>query len=83
MLLLGCKKSFWGSNCETSCAENCIKDNCFPENGSCVWGCNPMQCLNDVCDRDTAVCTDGCKGKRTGNHCNKCKSFEPIEYMYT
>ncbi|CAC5418228.1 PTPRT [Mytilus coruscus] len=54
----GCRKSFWGSDCQTNCAENCIERNCFPENGSCVWGY-------------TTVCTDGCKERRTGSYCNK------------
>ncbi|XP_052087932.1 multiple epidermal growth factor-like domains protein 10 isoform X2 [Mytilus californianus] len=67
----GCQKSFWGSNCEVSCAVNCINGNCFPGNGSCIWGCNPVDCLNDFCNKDTAVCTDGCKERKTGNHCNK------------
>ncbi|XP_071132256.1 uncharacterized protein [Mytilus edulis] len=67
----GCQKGFWGSNCLTKCPENCIEGNCFPGNGSCVWGCDPTNCLNDVCNKDTAVCTDGCKEGRTGKHCNK------------
>ncbi|VDI50986.1 Hypothetical predicted protein [Mytilus galloprovincialis] len=71
----GCQQSFWGSNCSTTCADNCIEGNCFPGNGSCVWGCDPTNCLNNVCNRDTAICTDGCKKGRTGNHCNKCKSL--------
>ncbi|CAC5421884.1 unnamed protein product [Mytilus coruscus] len=67
----GCGKSFWGSNCENDCAENCIERNCFPENGSCVWGCNSQNCLNDICNKYTAVCTFGCKERRTGSFCNK------------
>ncbi|XP_063398312.1 cell death abnormality protein 1-like [Mytilus trossulus] len=67
----GCQKSFWGLNCDSSCADNCIEDNCFPGNGSCIWGCNPVDCLNGVCNKDTAVCTDGCNKRKTGFHCNK------------
>ncbi|CAG2229398.1 unnamed protein product [Mytilus edulis] len=59
------RKSFWGSNCQHNCAEDCIGRNCFPGNGSCVWGCIPTHCLNDFCDKDTAVCTIGCKERRT------------------
>ncbi|XP_063398995.1 platelet endothelial aggregation receptor 1-like [Mytilus trossulus] len=67
----GCQKSFWGSDCQNNCAEKCIERNCFPGNGSCVWGCNPTNCLNGVCDKDTAVCTDGCIERRTGTYCNQ------------
>ncbi|CAG2229402.1 unnamed protein product [Mytilus edulis] len=67
----GCQKSFWGSDCQNNCAENCRQQNCFPGNGSCVWGCNPTNCLNDLCDKDTAVCTIGCKERRTGTYCNQ------------
>lgn len=73
IILLGCQKSRWGSDCEQLCTENCIERNCYPQNGSCVWGCNATNCLNDICDKDTAVCTNGCKNSRTGIYCNKCK----------
>ncbi|CAC5418182.1 MEGF10_11 [Mytilus coruscus] len=67
----GCQASFWGSNCENDCAEKCIERNCFPGNGSCVWGCNPKHCLNDICNKDTAVCTVGCnERRRTGSYCD-------------
>ncbi|XP_063399474.1 uncharacterized protein LOC134684090 [Mytilus trossulus] len=67
----GCQKSHWGSNCENVCADKCIEQNCYPENGSCVLGCNSENCLNDICDKETAICTDGCKIKRTGIYCNQ------------
>ncbi|CAG2257239.1 PTPRT [Mytilus edulis] len=67
----GCQKSRWGSTCQYLCVENCIERHCYPRNGSCVWGCNADNCLNDICNKDTAVCTDGCKEKRTGRYCNK------------
>ncbi|XP_052087518.1 receptor-type tyrosine-protein phosphatase T-like [Mytilus californianus] len=67
----GCQASFWGSNCQDNCAEKCIERNCFPGNGSCVWGCNPKNCLNDICNKDTAVCTEGCnERRRTGSYCD-------------
>ncbi|VDH95845.1 Hypothetical predicted protein, partial [Mytilus galloprovincialis] len=67
----GCEKSRWGSTCERFCPENCIERNCYPGNGSCVWGCHAENCLKDICDKDTAVCTEGCKESRTGRYCNK------------
>ncbi|XP_052080994.1 plexin-B2-like [Mytilus californianus] len=67
----GCQKKFWGSNCEFSCAENCIDQHCFPENGSCILGCSEKNCLKDICDFDSAVCLEGCKDGRTGPFCNK------------
>ncbi|XP_076075891.1 uncharacterized protein LOC143046657 [Mytilus galloprovincialis] len=70
--IYGCQKSFWGSNCDKICPENCIEQHCHPTNGSCIWGCNPKNCLNDICDMHSGVCSDGCKEKnRTGKYCNK------------
>ncbi|XP_052080598.1 plexin-B1-like [Mytilus californianus] len=67
----GCRKNLWGRNCTQPCSENCIENHCYPGNGSCVWGCKDINCLNDVCDKDTLICTEGCKGGRTGRYCNK------------
>ncbi|CAC5417490.1 unnamed protein product [Mytilus coruscus] len=67
----GCQKGFWGSNCEKVCSKYCIERNCYPGNGSCVWGCNTENCLNDICSILTGVCTAGCKERRTGDHCNE------------
>ncbi|XP_076112616.1 plexin-B3-like [Mytilus galloprovincialis] len=64
----GCPKSFWGSNCSTSCSGSCIDQHCYPGNGSCVFGCN---CLDNICNADTLVCIDGCIKNQTGRHCNK------------
>ncbi|XP_052080277.1 hepatocyte growth factor receptor-like isoform X2 [Mytilus californianus] len=70
--IYGCEKNFWGSNCDISCAESCIEKHCFPGNGSCILGgCSDKNCLNSNCDQYTAVCTEGCKERRTGNFCNK------------
>ncbi|XP_052071240.1 multiple epidermal growth factor-like domains protein 10 isoform X1 [Mytilus californianus] len=67
----GCRKSFWGSNCEKVCSEYCIERHCYPGNGSCIWGCKTEYCLNDICNKFTGICTDGCKERRTGDFCNK------------
>ncbi|VDI25636.1 Hypothetical predicted protein, partial [Mytilus galloprovincialis] len=67
----GCQNHFWGRNCEIGCVVNCIEQHCFPDNGSCILGCNDENCLNSICDNDTAVCTEGCKIRRTGRFCNK------------
>lgn len=77
----GCQKTRWGRNCEKFCAANCIGQTCFPSNGSCVWGCNPENCINDNCDQDSTVCTVGCKEKRTGPYCDKCKWLCQIKYI--
>ncbi|CAC5376555.1 Tyrosine-protein phosphatase non-receptor type 5,Tyrosine-protein phosphatase non-receptor type 20,Receptor-type tyrosine-protein phosphatase R,Receptor-type tyrosine-protein phosphatase eta,Tyrosine-protein phosphatase non-receptor type 7,Receptor-type tyrosine-protein phosphatase O,Receptor-type tyrosine-protein phosphatase beta [Mytilus coruscus] len=71
VVINGCQKNFWGINCIMSCTERCIEQHCYPENGSCVLGCNSENCLKDVCDKNTAVCTSGCKERRTGSYCNK------------
>ncbi|XP_076115329.1 receptor-type tyrosine-protein phosphatase epsilon-like [Mytilus galloprovincialis] len=54
-----------------SCTESCIDQHCYPGNGSCILGCNSENCLSGVCDKNTAVCTKGCKERRTGYFCNK------------
>ncbi|CAG2238875.1 PLXNA [Mytilus edulis] len=67
----GCPSTFWGSNCEISCAESCISQSCFPGNGSCIWGgCHDKNCLRSNCEKP-AICTDGCNGNRTGPNCDK------------
>ncbi|CAC5395241.1 unnamed protein product [Mytilus coruscus] len=71
VIINGCPTYRWGSNCEEFCVENCKERNCYPNNGSCVWGCNPKNCLNDICDKETGVCTVVCKERRTGNYCDK------------
>ncbi|CAG2203352.1 unnamed protein product [Mytilus edulis] len=67
----GCQMTFWGSTCESSCPANCKEHHCFPENGSCIWGCISKNCLKDICDSSTGVCLKGCKDRRTGPDCNK------------
>ncbi|XP_063443549.1 multiple epidermal growth factor-like domains protein 10 [Mytilus trossulus] len=67
----GCRKGFWGSNCEKVCSEYCIENHCYPGNGSCIFGCKTENCLNDIFHKFTGVCTDGCKERRTGDYCNK------------
>ncbi|VDH96050.1 Hypothetical predicted protein [Mytilus galloprovincialis] len=67
----GCRKGFWGSNCEKMCSEYCIERHCYPGNGSCIYGCNTDNCLNDSCNKFTGICTDGCMERRTGDFCNK------------
>ena len=38
-----------------------------------MWGCKPDNCLNDICDTDTGVCTDGCKIGLDGDYCDSRK----------
>ena len=73
VLFSGCRKGFWGNNCEKVCSSNCVDQHCYPGNGSCIFGCNSDYCLNDICNKCTGICTDGCKKRRTGDFCNKCK----------
>ncbi|VDH90184.1 receptor-type tyrosine-protein phosphatase A [Mytilus galloprovincialis] len=67
----GCRKNFWGRDCASNCSKRCIDQHCYPGNGSCVWGCNTKHCLNDLCNKHTAVCSHGCEERRTGTYCNK------------
>ncbi|XP_076112604.1 plexin-B1-like isoform X2 [Mytilus galloprovincialis] len=64
----GCRKTNWGKNCKEICSDNCIDQHCYPENGSCVWGC---YCLDGICNINTTYCVDGCMGNRTGLNCTK------------
>ncbi|CAG2207371.1 unnamed protein product [Mytilus edulis] len=58
--IYGCWKGTWGTNCATICPDGCIDRHCFPQNGSCVWGCDIQRCVHGVCDPKTAVCIKGC-----------------------
>ncbi|CAG2210187.1 unnamed protein product [Mytilus edulis] len=71
VVINGCQTNFWGKDCNMSCTESCIDQHCYPGNGSCILGCNSENCLSGVCDKNTAVCTKGCKERRTGYFCNK------------
>ena len=66
-------RGFWGTDCSKPCPVNCISGHCYLGKGSCVWGCNSDSYLNDMCDTDTGVCTDGCKIGLDGNYCDRCK----------
>lgn len=70
IFLAGCWKGTWGINCTNSCPDNCIDNHCYPENGSCIWGCDSRNCLQEKCDRNTGVCSDGCKNGLVGQNCN-------------
>ncbi|XP_052105281.1 receptor-type tyrosine-protein phosphatase epsilon-like [Mytilus californianus] len=61
----------WGKQCMSRCNQYCRSEQCFPGNGSCVWGCDTRDCLDDICDSYSAVCTIGCTKHRAGKYCNK------------
>ena len=44
-----CNTGWWSTNCSKSCLVYSISGHCIPGNGSCVWGCNSYNCLNDAC----------------------------------
>ncbi|XP_063423138.1 receptor-type tyrosine-protein phosphatase epsilon-like [Mytilus trossulus] len=68
--IYGCLKGTWGRNCTELCPLNCINQNCYPETGVCVWGCDAHNCLNDKCDNKTGSCTDGCVIGQVGQYCD-------------
>ncbi|VDI36887.1 Hypothetical predicted protein, partial [Mytilus galloprovincialis] len=41
------------------------ENNCYPENGSCIWGCDPEKCVNGRC----GTCIDGCVTGWVGQSC--------------
>ncbi|XP_071129167.1 receptor-type tyrosine-protein phosphatase kappa-like isoform X2 [Mytilus edulis] len=65
----GCSKGTWGINCTTDCPVECIDSHCFPENGSCVWGCDELGCFHGKCDAKKDVCTKGCVPGQGGRYC--------------
>ena len=69
----GCYKGWWGNNCSKPYPATCVVGNCDPGNGSCVWGCNPDNCLNDICNTTTGKCTQCCKIGLRGDYCDKGK----------
>lgn len=70
--ILGCWRGYWGPNCTKSCPVECINQDCFPVNGSCVWGCDLQNCFHGKCNTNTNVCTEGCLNGRVGRHCSHC-----------
>ena len=73
MLYTGCYKGWWDSSCSKRCPPTCVAGHCYPGDGSCVWGCNPDNCLNDICDTTTSKCTDGCTIGLRGDYCDRSK----------
>ena len=69
----GFYKGLWDNTCSKPCPATCVEGHCYPSNGTCVWGCNPDNCLNDICDETTGKCTDGCKIGLLGDNCDKRK----------
>ncbi|XP_071132406.1 uncharacterized protein [Mytilus edulis] len=65
----GCPKGMWGPNCTESCSSICINQHCHPENGSCIWGCDPQRCINGRCNTHTGFCTEGCVTGWIGQYC--------------
>ncbi|XP_052105306.1 receptor-type tyrosine-protein phosphatase F-like [Mytilus californianus] len=70
-----CWKNTWGINCIHSCPVKCINQECYPGNGSCVWGCDPQFCHEGKCQPYTGVCTKGCVTGRGGQNFCKAGSF--------
>ncbi|CAG2203571.1 unnamed protein product [Mytilus edulis] len=73
-------KGTWGTNCATICPDGCIDRHCFPQNGSCVWGCDIQRCVHGECDPKTAVCTKGCVPGLGGRYCTFCRQEFPCRY---
>ncbi|CAG2250515.1 unnamed protein product [Mytilus edulis] len=73
--ITGCQKGMWGPNCTEACSSICVNQHCHPENGSCIWGCDPQRCVNRRCDTNTGACTEGCVTGWVGQYCTcgKCK----------
>ncbi|XP_052067780.1 multiple epidermal growth factor-like domains protein 10 isoform X2 [Mytilus californianus] len=67
--IYGCWKGTWGPNCTTDCPVECIGSHCFPQNGSCIWGCDEQKCNHGECHARTDVCTKGCVPGRGGRYC--------------
>ncbi|XP_052080402.1 uncharacterized protein LOC127718421 [Mytilus californianus] len=66
----GCFKGTWGTNCSDACPPKCTNQHCYPANGSCVWGCDLQNCLNNICDKHTGACSEGCVPVFAGQFCN-------------
>lgn len=84
MVFVGCFKGTWGPNCSDACPTKCIDQHCYPENGSCVWGCDPQNCLNNICDIHvhTGVCSEGCVPGLTGEFCNRSKYILNVQGFF-
>ncbi|CAC5380710.1 unnamed protein product [Mytilus coruscus] len=67
--IYGCWKGTWGTDCTTDCPVECIDRHCYPQNGSCIWGCDVQKCFHGKCDANTDICTMGCEAGQGGRHC--------------
>ncbi|KAL4216314.1 hypothetical protein ACF0H5_024040 [Mactra antiquata] len=74
-----CASSYYGTNCYKRCY-NCLNGLCDRVTGRCTdcvngkYGelCDKLcstGCKNSVCDRNTAVCAQGCKSGYSGDEC--------------
>lgn len=72
-VISGCWKGTWGTNCTTDCPVECIDRHCYPQNGSCIWGCDEQKCFHGECDPNSDVCTNGCVNGKGGRYCTFCK----------
>ncbi|XP_060082198.1 fucolectin-1-like [Ylistrum balloti] len=61
----GCRNGSYGPDCNTSCVEGCQSGICYPDNGTCVYGCKPTW-LGDKCDQ---VCMNGTWGALCNETC--------------
>jgi hypothetical protein len=61
----GCNKGYWGKYCEKLCANNCLNNSCFKENGTCSHGCV------DGYHWYMCICPKNCICSTLGN-CSKC-----------
>ena len=80
MLYTGCYKGWWGSKCSNPCPATCVDRHCYPGTGNCVWGCDPDNCLNNMCDTVSGKCTDGCTIGLRGDYCDKSKYTNMIRH---
>ncbi|VDI38537.1 Hypothetical predicted protein [Mytilus galloprovincialis] len=67
--IYGCPRGMWGPNCNNACSSLCVNQHCHPGNGSCVYGCDPQQCLYTKCNIYTGACTKGCANGWEGQYC--------------
>ncbi|KYQ89454.1 EGF-like domain-containing protein [Tieghemostelium lacteum] len=84
--LKNCEQGWWGKNCQNTCPDNCLNDNCDSLSGACTSGCEDgwwgsictyrcsEECDTYTCNNVTGACAS-CNEYYWGSNCtNLCST---------
>ncbi|XP_069126894.1 uncharacterized protein [Argopecten irradians] len=74
--VIGCPVGYYGHNCSMECS-SCVVGQCFPGNGSCMFGCRPGF-LGDMCTKE---CDGGHYGLNCAKTCGNCAQNQSCDHV--